>query len=408
MKYVTFLLDGVADYSIDELGGKTPLEYASTPNLDRLAQNAVFGTFLSLPDSHPTSSDVANMSVLGWDLDKCYTGRGAIESFGAGYEMAEDAIAFRLNLITTKDDILEDYSAGHLSNEEGEILIRDLNDKFGSREIEFKKGVGYRNILFLNGSKFSGKIEYAKPDSSHGQKWREILPKSKSPDADFTKDVLRELILKSREYLVHHPVNIKRVQKGKNPANLIWPWSGGQRPKFPSFFDLYKKRGSVVSAVDVILGLGRLGQMEVLKPEGATGFIDTNYENKAKAGLSFLEERDFVFIHLEAIDECGHMGDLKKKIEAIENADLRLIGAFLSEYNNKFRDEIRYLVLPDHPVPVSLRAHTRDKVPFMISGGGIDPDKELKAYSEKTCLLGKYRDLEKRELMDLFFSPNQI
>ncbi|MGC8764771.1 MAG: cofactor-independent phosphoglycerate mutase [Brevinematia bacterium] len=403
MKYVVFLLDGMADYPLEELGNKTPLEFANTPVIDSLAKNATFGTFISLPEGFPTSSDVANLSVLGWDLKSCYTGRGAIETYGAGLSMDEKTVAFRVNLITERDGILLDYSAGHISNEEARILIETINERFGSEKIIFYNGVSYRHLLHLKGEEFSPDIEYEKPDSSHGLEWKKILPRAKNPDAKLTEEVLLELIYKSREILLKHPVNLKRIDENKYPANLIWPWSGGKKPDMPSFESMYGKKGAIISAVDVILGIGRLGEMEVCKPEGATGFIDTNYENKAKAAVELLQRNDFVYIHLEAIDECGHLGDLGLKIKAIEEADRRLINTFLTEYEKGVGEPLRIMILPDHPVPVKLRKHTRDPVPFMLCGKGIEADENIKSYSEKNCLSGRYTGLKGRELMELLF-----
>jgi 2,3-bisphosphoglycerate-independent phosphoglycerate mutase len=403
MKFVTFLLDGMADQPLEELGGETPLEIAKTLNMDKLAKKAAFGTFLTLPKEFPTSSDVANMSVLGWDLSKFYTGRGAIESYGAGFPLDSDVVAFRLNLITVKDGILEDYSAGHISQREADELIDFLQEKLGNSKVLFKKGVSYRQLLHLKGSEFSADISYEKPDSSHGMEWKKILPKADHPKAELTADLLNELILKSSEILSSHPINLKRIAEGKNPANLIWPWSGGKKPEMPSFFELYGKKGAIISAVDVILGIGRLGGMEVLRPEGATGYIDTNYENKARAGVEAFKRNDFVYIHVEAADECAHLGDLPNKIKAIEDSDNRLIGTFLEEYTKEIKEPLRILILPDHPVPIRLRKHTRDLVPFMISGSGVDPDVSIQEYSEKSCLKGRYTGLKGRELMDLFF-----
>ncbi len=404
MKYVTFLLDGMADYQLEELDNRTPLEVAKTEALDYLAQNASFGTFLTLPEGFPTSSDVANLSVLGWDLKTSYTGRGAIETYGAGYSMDDDTVAFRVNLITEKDGILLDYSAGHISNEEAKIIIETLNEKLGNNNIIFYNGVSYRHILHLIGKEFSPDIHYEKPDSSHGMLWKEILPYALNENAKLTEEVLKEMVFKSKEILANHPVNKKRIDENKYPANLIWPWSGGKKPIMPTFESMYGKKGAIVSAVDVILGIGKLGGMETIKPEGATGFIDTNYENKAKAAIELLKRNDFVYIHLEAIDECGHLGDLKLKIEAIELADRRLIKTFLREYEKELNEPLRILVLPDHPVPVKLRKHTRDLVPFMLWGNGIIGDENIKKYSETTCVNGKYLNLKGRELMDLLFS----
>ncbi len=405
MKYVVFLIDGMADYPLEELGGKTPLEAAKTPVMDAMAGNAVFGTFLTLPAGYPTSSDVANMSVLGWDLSKCHTGRGAIESYGMGIPLDRDTVAFRLNLVTvTSGGILEDYSAGHISSPEAKDIIDSLEKEFGCDNIEFKPGMSYRNLLYLKGSEFSPDILYDKPDSCQGRMWEEILPRSDGPGTKHTADTLIDLIYAARELLKDHPVNKKRVSEGKNPANLIWPWSGGKKPDMPPFLELFGRSGGIISAVDVILGLGRLGGMETIRPEGATGFIDTNYENKAKAAVEILKRNDFVYVHIEAADECSHLGDLENKIKAIENCDERLIGTFFIEFKKSIGGEVRAAVLPDHPVPVKLREHTRDEVPFMISGPGIVPDMAIKKYCERECKKGKYTHLKGREFMDLLFS----
>jgi len=405
MKYAIFLIDGMADYPLEELGGKTPLEAARTPVLDGLAKQAQFGTFVTLPASFPTSSDVANMSVLGWDLASSYTGRGAIESYGLGVPLDDQTVAFRMNIITTKGDVLEDYSAGHISEPEAAEIVDFLAAKLGTAEVEIRKGVSYRHILYLHGKRFSPAIDYDKPDSSHGLPWAKILPRARVTEAEPTAALLRNLMMKSRELLAEHPVNRKRVEQGKNPANMIWPWSGGCKPDMPSFEQLYGKKGSIVSAVDVILGLGLLGKMESLRPEGATGWIDTNYENKAKAAVDMLRRNDFVYLHVEAVDECGHLGDLPNKIKAIEDCDGRLARTFLDEYGKTHGDELRVMVLPDHPVPVKLRKHTRDPVPFMVAGAGVTDDPALARYGESNCSRGKYQGLAGRQLMDLLFAP---
>ncbi|HJX53039.1 MAG TPA: cofactor-independent phosphoglycerate mutase [Polyangia bacterium] len=404
MKYVVFLIDGMADYPLPELGGKTPVEIAHTPTLDRLAQAAQFGTFVTLPEAFPTSSDVANMSVLGWDLSSAYTGRGAIESYGLGVPLDDRTVAFRMNLIAVKGEILEDYSAGHISEPEATEIIAFLSDKLGTDKIRFKRGVSYRHILYLVGREFSADVAYDKPDSSQGMNWQQILPRAAKPEAEPTAELLRQLVLRSRDLLEDHPVNVRRRAEGKNPANLIWPWSGGRKPQMPSFEKLHGKKGGIISAVDVILGLGLLGGMESLRPEGATGFLDTNYENKAAAAVDLLRRNDFVYVHVEAVDECGHLGDLANKIKGIEDCDARLIKVFLDQYRKVHTDKLRVMVLPDHPVPVKLRKHTRDPVPFMVCGEGVSGDPALQNYSEATGAAGRYPGLAGRALMDLLFS----
>jgi len=373
--------------------------------MDRLASRADFGTFLTLPEGFPTSSDVANMSVLGWNLADSYTGRGPIESYGMGIPLDEDTIAFRLNLITVKDGILEDYSAGHLEDEDAAELIEFLQRELGNEKIRFQKGVSYRHILYLKGREFSADILYEKPDSSHGIAWKSILPRAASERAKYTEEVLVNLMERSYELLASHPVNEHRRKAGKNEANLIWPWSGGGKPRVASFSSLYGKRGGIVAEVDVILGLGRLGEMEICRPEGATGFIDTNYENMALAAIDMLKRNDFVYVHLEAIDECGHLGDVAMKVKAIEEADKRLMGTFFDEYERMFPTEpLRGIVLPDHPVPVKLRKHTRTPVPFMIWGEGVRPHPKIHQYSERLASAGSYPGLRGDQLMRLLFA----
>jgi len=405
MKYVVFLLDGMADEPLVELGGMTPLEYARTPSMDALASQAEFGTFLTLPEGFPTSSDVANMSVLGWDLSQSYTGRGPIESYGMGIPLDDETIAFRLNLITVRDDVLEDYSAGHIDDEAAAEILDFLQKELGSEKIRFQKGVSYRHILFLHGKEFSPDIAYEKPDSSHGMRWRDILPRAQNDRAKYTEEVLRDLMEKAYRLLPDHPVNRRRREQGEREANLIWPWSGGGKPRVLPFERLYGKKGAVVAAVDVILGLGRLGGMTVCRPEGATGWIDTNYEKKATTAVELLRDHDFVYVHLEAIDECGHLGDLELKIRAIEDADQRLIGTFLRVYRETLGHEpLRGIVLPDHPVPVKLRKHTRTPVPFMIWGKGVSPNPVVHVYHERSVLQGKYVGLRGDALMRLLFA----
>ncbi len=408
MKYIVFLIDGMADEPVPELGGKTPLEAARTPLWDEWASAARFGTFVTLPEPLSTSSDVANMSVLGWDQRQYPVGRGAIESYGAGYPMDDETVAFRMNLITVRDGLLEDYSAGHISEPEAEEIIAFLRSELETDRIRIRKGVSYRHLLYLKGREFSPDVDYDKPDSSHGMAWRDILPRPSKPGdsaSEATAATLVDLVNRSEKILADHPVNRDRVSRGENPANLIWPWSGGRKPGLPSFRELYGKRGAVVSAVDVILGIGRLGGMEAVKPEGATGFTDTNYENKARAAVELLKRNDFVYLHIEAADECSHLGDLEGKIRVIEDCDRRLARVFLDEYNRCIGEPLRVMVVPDHPVPIRMRKHTRDAVPFMISGAGVTPDPAIRTYSEALCRSSapEFQKMEGRTLMDLLF-----
>jgi len=398
MKYLVFLADGMADEPVDELKGKTPLEVANTPSLDSLSKNGAQGTLLTIPKPFPSSSDAANLSVLGYDLAKNYCGRGPIEAARQDIELKEDEIAFRCNLITIIDGILEDYSAGQIDQKSAEDLIRLLNDKLGNSKIKFYPGVSYRNLLILRGDEFSDKIGYHKPDSNQGVKWKEIIPYPQDKGAETTAKLIKELIEKSIEILKDAPANISLMKSNKKPANCIWPWSPGRKPHFESFEKKYNKKGAVISAVDVILGIGKLTGMQAIKPDGATGFIDTNFENKVEAALSALKSSDFVYLHLEAIDECSHMGDLNLKIKAIEEFDKRLVRPVLDKIDN----DVTIGVLPDHPVPIKLRKHTRTPVPFLISGKNVPRDGNTE-YSEKTAARGGLGHLEKYTFLKTLF-----
>ena len=278
MKYLVFLADGMADEPIPELNGKTPLEVANTPYLNSLAKKGAQGTLLTIPEPFPTSSDAANLSVLGYDLAKNYCGRGPIEAASKGIELKEDEIAFRCNLITIGEGILEDYAAGQIDHKSAKDLIDLLNDEFGNSKVKFYPGVGFRNILVLKGEEFSDKIEYYKPDSNQGKRLTDILPYTKEKEGKETVRFINDLIEESLEVLKDAPANKNLLNNGKKPANCIWPWSPGKKPHFQSFKHKYNKKGAVISAVDVILGIGKLTGMQAIKPEGATGFVDTNYD----------------------------------------------------------------------------------------------------------------------------------
>lgn len=398
MKYLVFLADGMADEPVDELKGKTPLEVASTASLDSLAKNGAQGTLLTIPKPFPTSSDAANLSVLGYDLAKNYCGRGPIEAASKNIELKENEIAFRCNLITIQDGILEDYAAGQIDQKSADDLIGLLNKKLGNERVHFYPGVSYRNLLILKGEEFSDKVGYYKPDSNQGKKWKEILPYAKEDKGKITAKVINELVDDSIEILANASPNVDLMKNNKKPANCIWPWSPGRKPHFESFENKYNKKGAVISAVDVILGIGKLTKMEAIKPDGATGFIDTNYENKVKAALSALKNNDFVYLHLEAIDECSHIGDLDLKIKAIEEFDRKLVRPVL----DKIDDDVTIGVLPDHPVPIKLRKHTRTPVPFLISGRDVPKDGNTK-YSEKTAAAGGLGHLDKYTFLDTLF-----
>jgi len=393
-KALIFLADGMADEPLDELNGKTPLEVAKTPNMDEIAEKGCNGTFLSLPNGFPTSSDVANMSVLGYELDKYYPGRGPIEAVSQGLNLADDDIAWRCNLITVTNDKIQDYSAGHITSDISDKIIDDLQQEFGSNKVSFVKGVSYRNLLILHGKEFSPEVYYAKPDSSYGENIFDIELREKDDSIEATNTVrfLKDLIAKCATFLEMHTLNKNK----KNPANYIWPWSPGFRPDFISFSDKYNGcTGAIISAVDVINGIAICAKMDVIKVEGATGFIDTNYEGKANAAICALDKYDFVYLHIEAMDECSHMGDLNLKIKAIEDFDEKIVGPVFKVCKKK---NVTVALLPDHPVPIKLRKHTRTPVPVAIYAKNITPD-NIQTYSEKNALLGNLGHLKNDEII---------
>jgi len=395
-KAVVFLADGMADEPLEELGGKTPLEAASTPNMDSIARNGASGSFLTLPDGFPTSSDAANMSVLGYELAECYPGRGPIEAVSQGIALDDDDIAWRCNLVTVKGKILKDYSAGHISVEDSAALMEALKSSLNSEKASFHTGVSYRNLLVLHGKEFSDKVDYSKPDSSqdeHVDSLR-LKPLDGSREARRTVEFIEELSSKAEAILSAHPIN-----KGKeSPGNWIWPWSPGHRPRFTPFSVKYSGRtGAVISAVDVIFGIAKCAGMDVIKVPGATGFIDTNYEGKAQAAVKAIEDHDLVYLHVEAIDECGHMGDLALKMKAISDFDSRIVGPVMKALEGK---GVSFMVLPDHPVPLKKRKHTRTPVPVALCGPGVAPD-SVQLYSEKAALEGSLGFMKGESLMKL-------
>jgi 2,3-bisphosphoglycerate-independent phosphoglycerate mutase len=402
-KGIIFLADGMADLPLDVLGGKTPLEAVVTPAMDAIAAKGVNGTFLTLPDGLPTSSDVANMSVLGFYPEQNYPGRGPIEAVSQGIELAPDDIAWRCNLVTVSTDgILLDFSAGHIDNVASRQIIADLQHEFGSNKISFHPGVSYRNLLVLHGSEFSDKIDYFKPDSSQGLNIDQLRLSAQPGDekAAYTIKFLEDLSCRVAQFLAEHPLN-----RGKEfPASHIWPWSPGRKPSLTPFSERYSGRtAAVISAVDVIKGLAKCAGMDVIEVPGATGFIDTNYEGKVEAALQALKTHDFVYLHVEAIDECSHMGDLKLKMQAISDFDSRIVAPVMKALEN---EPVTFALLPDHPVPIELRQHTTTPVPVAICGPGIKPD-GINCFSESEALKGSLGLMKGDELMRIVLNLNR-
>ena len=380
-KAVVFLADGMADEPVEALGGKTPLEAVDTPYMDSIARNGASGTFLTLPEGFPTSSDAANMSVLGYELASFYPGRGPIEATSRGIQLGPDDVAWRCNLVTVENGILRDYSAGHISKERAKAFMDALAAKFNSDKVTFCSGVSYRNLLVLHGAEFSADVDYFKPDSSQDLPVSELRMKAKTPAAQHTVDFVEKLMTDAAAFLADHPLN----KNGEVPANWIWPWSPGRKPSFPGFSGKYDGRSAaVITAVDVISGIAKCAGMDVIPVEGATGYLDTNYAGKAEAAIKAIENHDFVYVHLEAIDECSHEGNLQHKMQAISDLENKIIKPVMTALAER---DLTFAILPDHPVPLRLRAHTRTPVPVAICGPHIVPD-AVRHYSEKDAPKG--------------------
>lgn len=364
MKYVVVLYDGMADYPVPALGGKTPMEVADKPNMDALAGKAEVGLVRTVAEGLKPGSDVANMSVMGFDPMQYYTGRSPLEAASIGIDMAPTDVSLRTNLVTLSPDdapyeekIMEDYCAGDISTEEARELIAAVEEAFGSDAFCFYPGVSYRHcLIWKNGTTKLGNM--TPPHDISGKVIGPYL------SADANAKVLIDMMKKSYDILKNHPVNLKRVAEGKRPANSIWLWGEGKRPAFPPFEKVYGIKGGVVSAVDLIKGIGRCAEMEVAEVEGATGYIDTNFEGKADAALDLLTRNDLVYIHFEAPDECGHRNEPENKVKAIEMIDSRVLPRLLEGL--KAYDDYKIMILPDHPTPIVTRTHASDPVPYLI------------------------------------------
>lgn len=386
----------MADEPIEALGGKTPMQYADTPYMDKLAEMGVTGRMKTVADGFHPGSEVANMAVLGYDLPTVYEGRGVLEAASIGYDLKPGEMAMRYNLICVEGDILKNHSSGHITTEEADELIRFLNEKLGSDRIHFYTGVSYRHLLVVKGG--DKRLDCTPPHDVPLHPFRPLMIKPEVPEAQETADLLNNLILQSQEILKDHPVNLRRIAAGKDLANSIWPWSPGYRPAMQTMQEMYGfKQGSVISAVDLIRGIGVYAGLEVIDVEGATGLYDTNYEGKAHAALEALKTNDFVYLHVEASDEAGHEGDVDLKIRTIENLDKRAIGILFEELQ-KWDEPVAIAVLPDHPTPCAIRTHTNTPVPFLIYKPGQEPD-SVTRFDEFSVLEGKYGILEKDEFI---------
>ena len=401
MKHIIILGDGMADEPIGSLGGLTPLQYAKTPYMDELARQGVTGRMKTVADGFHPGSEVANMAVLGYDLPIVYEGRGVLEAASIGVELQPGDMAMRCNLICVEEEILKNHSAGHITTEEADELIHSLNEQLGSEQVHFYTGVSYRHLLVIKGG--DKRVACTPPHDVPLHPFRPLLVKAEVPEAQATADLLNELILRSQELLKNHPVNLRRQAEGKDMANSIWPWSPGYRPAMRTMKEMYGiERGAVISAVDLIRGIGVYAGLKVLHVEGATGLYDTNYEGKAQAALEALKENDFVYLHIEASDEAGHEGDVALKVKTIENLDRRAVGP-IYEAVKQWKEPVAIAVLPDHPTPCAVRTHTNQPVPFLIWKPGETPD-GVTRFDEFAVAEGKYGVLEKDQFIKEFLA----
>ena len=405
MKTVIILGDGMSDYPIKKLGGKTPLMAAEIPNIDSLCAKGRTGELVTIPESMPPGSEVANLAVLGYDVRKVYEGRGVLEAAAMGVDLEPGDLALRCNLICIEEGKIKNHSAGHISSEEAESLVKRLNMEFGTSRIRFYAGVSYRHLLVIK--KGSKDIVCTPPHDIPGMPFLDAMPKPSSRRGKKTAALLCDLILNSQSMLNVHPLNRRRREDGKDPANSIWPWAPGYKPKMKTLHERYGITGAVISAVDLIKGIGVYAGMRVIPVEGATGLHDTNYEGKARAALDALREVDLVFIHVEASDEAGHEGDIDLKIRTIEYLDSRIVKTVVEE-TEKFEDSVAIALLPDHPTPCEVRTHVRDPVPFIIYKPGEEPDPVME-YNEVSVKNGAYGRLEgERFMIALLGDPSKI
>lgn len=431
MKHIIILGDGMADLPIQQLNGKTPLQYANKPIMDKLAREGRCGRLITVPEGFPPGSEVANTAILGYDLNKVYEGRGPLEAASIGYEMTEDDFAIRCNIITLENGRIITHNGGNLQTEDARVLIDYLNEhlakdpaivrKYGEGRVQFICGIQYRHLLVIKGG---NKHIICNPPHDHpNEDWQPLLVSPENIERPYnqedletqarlspteTAELLNELILKSQELLAKHPYNQEKAKRGERQANSIWPWSGGYRPSMQTLMEQYPqvKSGAVISAVDLIQGIGQYAGLRIIKVPGATGLADTNYEGKAQAAIEALKTDDFVFVHVEASDEAGHDGDLDLKIKTIEYLDQRLIKPIYEaitakgEIGKSANEDVCIAVLPDHLTPVELRIHVGQPVPFLIWHKGIVAD-EVQQYDEVSCVNGSYGLLKLHEFMQV-------
>ncbi|MFB0560462.1 MAG: cofactor-independent phosphoglycerate mutase [Candidatus Lokiarchaeia archaeon] len=393
MKYVVIVGDGMADHPLDELNGKTPLQIANKPNMDYIALKGRNGILRTIPEKMQPGSDIANLSVLGYDPIKYYTGRGPIEAVSLGINLRENETAFRCNLVTLEHNRMKDYSAGHIDSGEAKKLIETINNTLRSPSIRFYNGISYRHILVISNN-LTEKAQCTPPHDITNQIIKSYLPRGEG------SEILLELMEKSQEILKNHPINIKRIQGGKPPANSIWPWGQGKKPNLQSFKEKFGVKGAIISAVDLIKGIGMLIGLKVIEVPGATGYYNTNYPGKADYALKSLENKDFIYIHVEAPDEAGHAGDIENKIKAIENIDKKIVGKILNKISD-LSEHYKIAILPDHPTPIKVKTHTNDPVPVAIYTNNKKGD-QVNRFEESLAKQGSLGHLVGEQFMNIF------
>lgn len=399
MKYIIILGDGMADEPIPELDNKTPLQAANTPTIDWLAYNGRLGMLHTVPNGYTPGSEIANLALLGYNIPKVFEGRGSLEAASMGIEIEQNQLAARCNLICVQDGKIKNHSAGHISTEDATELINYLQEKLGDETVKFHAGISYRHLLKINGG--NKNVTCTPPHDVPGTSCSEVMVTANSPEAQETAELLNNLIIKSQELLQEHPINLNRIAEGKDPANSIWMWSPGYKPTMQTLSEQYGiNSGVVISAVDLIRGIGVYAGLTPIIVEGATGLYDTNYEGKAEAAIEALKDNDFVFLHVEASDEAGHEGDYELKKRTIEYLDSRICKPIV-EATLKMDEPVAIAVLPDHPTPCRLKTHTSSPVPFIIFRPGTRPDK-IQQYDEFNARYGDYGVLREDEFIKEF------
>ncbi len=401
MKYLLIVADGAADYPLESRGGKTPLQAASMQTLERISPHSRMGQLVTVPEDMPPGSEIANLSLLGYDVHEVYQGRGVLEAASMGVDLHPGELAMRCNLICIGDDhLIRNHSAGHIPTEEARVLIEDLNREFSCSEYRWHAGVSYRHLFVLAGG--SDRIACTPPHDVPGTCYRDVLVQASDSSGSETAALLNRLIESSREFLAHHRINRTRIKEGKDPANALWFWSPGYRPSMKTFQELYGKTGAVISAVDLIFGIGRYAGLDAVKVPGATGLYDTNYEGKAHAAIEALRRYDFVLIHVEASDEAGHEGDVQLKVRTLEYLDRRLLRHVYAAAA-AMNEPVRIALLPDHPTPCELRTHVHDPVPVMIYTPGEQGD-GIARYDEHAAAHGSLGLMRGDEFIKKLFS----